>query len=51
MATAKRKEAAKFLIEYGFTDSLLCQISEHQGKIEEQTCTTYIPVFFILIYQ
>ena len=47
----KKKEAAKFLIEYGFTDSLLCQISEHQGKIEEQTCTTYIPVFFILIYQ
>ena len=31
-----KKEATKFLIEYGFTDSLLCQIWEHQGKINEQ---------------
>ena len=47
----KKKEATKFLIEYGFTDSFLCLIWEHQGKIEEQTCTTCIIVLFILIYR
>ena len=45
--TAAKKEATKFLIEYGFTDSLLCQIWEHQGKINEQPWHLHDSAFYI----
>ena len=35
------------LIEYGFTDNLLCQFWEHQGKINEQPWHLHNSAFYI----